>query len=593
MNIAEDIKQRLDIVNAISEYVELGKAGRNFRGLCPFHTEKTPSFFVFPERQSWRCFGCNEGGDLISFVMKKEGLDFGEALKTLAPKAGVTLPEKKQKTIEDERVPKLYQINESAAEYYHQLLLNSPAAETARKYVEGRWLKSETISEFRLGFSLDSWDGLKQHLKKQGYKESDLVAAGLAIEKEDRTYDRFRGRLMFPITDPKGRVVGFGARALDDSMPKYLNSSESPIFAKNSVLYGIDRVRGAIREQEKVVIVEGYMDVLTAHQNGFLNVVASMGTALTENQIAILKGLTKHICLSLDADAAGNAATLRGIEVCRNALAEKVQGPKGWFGGSTQIDTQISIISMPEGKDPDEVIRENPDEWQHLVEGAIPLMDHLFAATAMEFDLSRPEETSQFVAKLIPLIAEIEDSGVKEKYRTKLADLTGLSDKVLRGKITDLLYEKQPRKKQSKKADMLVPMRTGDQWEEQCLSLLLKYAHLGDMIENLSLDHFERSENKEVFIVWREKRDIDKIRETLDPSLHEHFEFITGKELPLLDKREQQKALKDCIRSLDKRWLKSRYVFEAELTLENGGDPEQGSARLLEFQSGLKRIKEA
>ncbi len=303
MNTAEDIKQRLDIVSVISEYVELGKAGRNFRGLCPFHTEKTPSFFVFPERQSWRCFGCNEGGDLISFVMKKEGLDFGEALKLLAPRAGVILPEERQKTVEDELAPKLYQINEAAADYYHQLLLTSPVAAGARKYVEGRYLTPETVSQFRLGFSLDSWDGLKQHLQKQGYKEADLVAAGLAIAKEGHTYDRFRGRLMFPITDPKGRVIGFGARALDDSTPKYLNSSESPVFAKNAVLYGVDRAVADIRKQGKAIIVEGYMDALTAHQNGFRNVVASMGTSLTENQIAILKSLTKHICLSLDADA--------------------------------------------------------------------------------------------------------------------------------------------------------------------------------------------------------------------------------------------------------------------------------------------------
>ncbi len=575
MNTAEDIKQRLDIVAVISEYVDLGKAGRNFRGVCPFHTEKTPSFFVFPERQSWRCFGCNEGGDLISFIMKKEGLDFGEAIKALAPRAGVILPEKKAKTAEDERIPKLYQTNGAAADHFHQLLLTSPAAKGARKYVEGRYLTPETVSEFRLGFSLDSWDDLKQHLKEQGYKEADLIAAGLAIAKEDRTYDRFRGRLMFPITDPKGRVIGFGARALDDSNPKYLNSPESPVFAKNSVLYGVDRARGAIREQGKVVIVEGYMDALTAHQNGFRNVVASMGTALTENQIAILKGLTKHICLSLDADAAGSAATLRGIEICRNALAEKVQGPKGWMGSSTQLGTEISIISMQEDKDPDEVIRKNPEEWQRLVDNAHPLMDHLFDATAREFDLSRPEETSQFVAKLVPLIAETEDSGIRERYLTQLAKLAGLSDQVIKGKVADLLYKKQPRKKQNRKIEVSRQIRTGDPLEEQCLVLLLKYPHLRGMTGSLSIDHFERSENREIFTALRNSNQEDDIQSSLDNILHEHYQSLMAREQPPSNRSTQEKELAECLHRLEVRSRQSALAAEK--------DVEENSAKLSEL----------
>ncbi len=575
MNVAEDIKQRLDIVSVISEYVELGKAGRNFRGLCPFHTEKTPSFLVFPERQSWRCFGCNEGGDLISFVMKKEGLDFSEALKFLAPRAGITLPEKQPKSFEDERIPKLHQINGAAADYYHQLLLTSPAAEGARKYVAGRYLTPETVSQFRLGFSLDSWDGLKQHLQEQGYKEADLLAAGLIIAKEDRTYDRFRGRLMFPITDPKGRVIGFGARALDDSMPKYLNSAESPVFAKNAVLYGVDRAKGAIREQGKAIIVEGYMDALTAHQHGFCNVVASMGTALTENQIAILKSLAKHIYLSLDADAAGNAATLRGIEICRNALAQKVQGPKGWLGGSTQLGTEISIISMPEGKDPDEVIRENPEEWQRLVENASPLMDHLFSVTAREFDLSKPEDLSQLVTRLIPMIAEMADSGAREIYLTRLSKLTGLSDRLLRDRMADLLYQKHPKKKPSAKVDLSSSVRTGDPLEEQCLVLLLKYPHLRDKTANLSSDYFERSENREIFLALNRNSQEADIRSELTPVLHEHLQELTSREQPPSDREMQERELAECLHRLE---VRSRQV-----ALAAEKDVEENSARLKEL----------
>ena len=577
MNSVEEIKQRIDVVSMISEHVQLGKAGRNFRGLCPFHTEKTPSFFVFPERQSWHCYGCGVGGDVISFMMKKEGLGFGEALKMLASRAGVSLPEKKTRTAEDEIVNKLYQINDAAARYFHELLLNSPAAEGARKYVESRQLSSETVTEFRLGFSLDSWEGLKQHLQKQGYSEANLVSAGLAIAKEDRTYDRFRGRLMFPICDVKGRVLGFGARALDDSMPKYLNSAESSIFTKSSVLYGIDLAKGTIREQGKAVIVEGYMDVLTAHQNGFRNVVASMGTALTEKQIAILKGLSAHICLSLDADAAGNAATLRGIEVCRNILAEEVKGTKKWLGGSTQLDTEITIISMPEGKDPDEVIAENPNQWQQLISEAQPLMDYLLAATTKEFDLTRPEGKSQLADRILPLIAQMNDSAVREEYLTKLSKLTGIGEKTLVAKIPDLIYAKRKPSKSIQK-QIEVPfstLKTGDQLEEHCLSLLLQHPRLRNAAENLSADHFERSENREIFMVLYNVQENDDIQKNLDAALHEHLQTLINKKHPPTDKVKQQQEISQCIRRLEMR--KHQVALAAEK------DIEENSLRLTEL----------
>ncbi len=330
MSTIDDIKQRLDIVDVISSYLKLEKAGRNFKALCPFHQEKTPSFFIFPERQSWRCFGCGAGGDLFSFVMKKEGTDFGETLKMLADKAGVSL-ERKKETIESKLTDRLYQINEAAAQYYHNLLLQAPAAEHAREYViNKRGLTSKTIDDFQLGFS--PGEGLKKHLLELGYSEKELLTARLLGEKEGRIYDLFRHRLMFPIRDIKGRVVGFGARALDDSMPKYLNSPQTAIFDKSSILYSIDRAKGAIREKQLAVIVEGYMDVVTAHQHGFTNVVASMGTALTDKQIKVLKGLTKSLAFALDPDVAGDAATLRAIEVALSSLDRESLEMPTWLG---------------------------------------------------------------------------------------------------------------------------------------------------------------------------------------------------------------------------------------------------------------------
>lgn len=593
MIISEEVKQRLDIASVISEHVALTKTGRNLRGLCPFHTEKTPSFFVFPERQTWRCFGCGVGGDVISFVMKKEAIGFAEAIKKLAPRAGVSIPEKREKSLPDERLVRMYRINEKAAERYHQLLLTSPAAAAARDYVSHRGLSEATVEEFQLGFSLDSWDDTRKHLKQAGYEDAELVAAGLLVEKENRTYDRFRGRLMFPIRDEMGRTIGFGARALDKSEPKYLNSSESPIFSKGSVLYGIDLARTAIRQQGKVVIVEGYMDAIMAHQHGFKNVVASMGTALTEKQIAILKAFTTHFCLSLDADTAGNAATLRGIDICRTALTQESTGMKGWLGKSTVVNARIDVLSLPEGKDPDDVIRQDPGHWRKLVEEARPLIDHLLAATARDFDLTRLEGRSGLAERFLPLVTELPDSAEREHYLTKLAGITGLSDEVLRGKIADQTAMKGPKKIKTK--TNLLPSsskRFGDQTEEYCLSLLLQHPRLRGMAADLAAEHFERTENQEIFAAWRTNAADEDVEASLDAHLIDHLRSLTDRQIPPLDNRGQEKALMDCVRRLKQRTLRARCVFEAESALEEGANQQETSARLSELQREHSSLSE-
>jgi DNA primase len=288
MSVITEVKQRLDIVELVSEYVTLQKAGRNFKALCPFHSEKHPSFFVFPAQQSWHCFGaCGTGGDIFSFIMKKEGIDFGQALRLLAQRGGITLgPLEAPGKAVDEKKERLFQINEAATEYYHHLLSSTKAGEAARSYLARRKVMPETIKEFRLGFSPDAWETIKDYLLGKGYTEKELVEAGLIIEKEEGgSYDRFRNRLVFPICDIQGRVTGFGARVLDDSLPKYINSSQTSIFDKSSSLYGVDRAKSAIRKENLAIIVEGYTDVLTAHQHSWQNVVGSMGTSLTGKQV--------------------------------------------------------------------------------------------------------------------------------------------------------------------------------------------------------------------------------------------------------------------------------------------------------------------
>ncbi len=584
MNAAGEIKSKLDIVTVVSEYLRLEKAGRNLKALCPFHAEKTPSFFVFPERQSWRCFGCGVGGDLISFVMRKEGLDFGGALKIMAQKAGVPLIERKTSSYEGRSVL-LHRINEAAAEHYHQLLLSSPLAEGAREYVQDRGLRAEIVGRFQLGFSLDQWDGLRRHLGKQGFHEADILAAGLAVEKGDRRYDRFRGRLMFPIRDARGRVGGFGARALDDSaIPKYLNSPAGPVFEKSSMLYGIDRAQGDIRESGRVVIVEGYMDALTAHQHGFRNVVASMGTALTEKQIGLIKGLTSHVCLCLDPDAAGDAATLRGIEACRRILDRGARQMPNWLAGSSELHARISVIPLPEGKDPDQVIRGSADEWRGLVNGAQPLMEYLLAVAAAKFDLSRPEGKTQVSQHLLPLIAEMGDGVEREVYLGRLSRLVGLSEKTLAG-MAGQLHRTKSRKDERKNDQVDRPFaQAGDQLEEYCLCLLLQYPLLRGAAGNLTPDHFDRSENREAFIAWQISQSLDDIRGNLEDALHQYLQSLMDKGHPPLDRSEQEQALIDCTRRMDERRLRSQLVFEAESALETGEDSAESSTRLTELQ---------
>lgn len=566
MNVTDEIKDRLDVVSVISDHVSLAQAGRNFKGLCPFHQEKTPSFFVFPDRQSWRCFGCGSGGDIISFVMKREGLDFGTALKSLADRAGVSLPEKKRKGPEDGGSARLYAINEAAAQYYQELLLGSPAADQARAYVARRSLNPETVRQFRLGYSLDEWDGLKRHLREKGYREGELVAAGLASEKDSRIFDRFRGRLMFPICDAKGRVLGFGARALDDSTPKYLNSAESPIFSKSSVLYALDQASEAIREERKVVIVEGYMDAVTAHQAGFRNVIASMGTALTEKQIGLLRGLASRVCLSLDADAAGNAATLRGIEICRQALERGPRSAPNWLAGSTELKAEISIIPIPEGKDPDDVIRQDPDEWRRLVDNALPLMDYLLGIAQQRFDTSRPEGRSQIIDQLLPLIAEIRDGLEREVYLGKLSRLTGVGERTLAARAAQVHVARKDRRTLRQPDVTTRPPKPGDPLEEHCLSLILADPSLAGHAGGLSEDHFERSENRELFLAWQACRDPDDMEQNLDAALHEHCRRLRTRERPPADRAQREQELSQCVRRLEERRL--RAALQAEDNVE-------------------------
>jgi DNA primase len=558
MSVIREVKQRLDIMEIVSEYVTLQKTGRNFKGLCPFHSEKHASFFVFPEQQTWRCFGaCGTGGDIFSFVMKKEGIDFGQALRLLAERGGITLsPLEMSDKAADEEKERLFQLNEAAAEYYHHLLLNAGAGEAARSYLAGREIMHETIKDFRLGFSPDTWETIKNYLLNKGYKEEELVQAGLTIGKEEGgSYDRFRNRLMFPICDIQGRVTGFGARALDDSLPKYINSPQTSVFDKSSSLYGIDKAKSAIRKKNLAIIVEGYTDVLTAHQHGWQNVVGSMGTSLTGQQVGAIKRSTNNITLALDADLAGEEATLRGKAILAYSNAE------------------AEVILLPPGKDPDEVIRENRALWQELVEQAMPILDFAFKSVISKVDINKARDKSLAVQKLLPSILDIKDPVQRSHYLKKLARDLKVEESAVQAALRESkTVRRSPERGKPTEQSHLVRQLVCNPVEERCLALLLQYPELRSSAEGLSPEHFEYTENREVFVKWQKSSDVSDLEKKLDTSLLEHLYYLVdaNKNFPPAIRKSEQTRRSDldvCILRLQER-LSRKLETEKEAVLE-------------------------
>ncbi|MCS6870479.1 MAG: DNA primase [Anaerolineae bacterium] len=419
MSITQEIRAKLDLVQYISQSgVPLRKAGRYFTACCPFHSEKTPSFVVFPETQTWHCFGaCSTGGDIFTFVQRRENVDFAEALRILAEKAGVQLqprtPEQRQR---EAHLDKLRSLLNEVARFYHQRLLNAPDAAEARAYVARRGLSEATLVQFQIGYAPDSWSTVLDRLKQIGYTERDMLEAGILTRHDDseRVYDRFRDRLMIPICDERGQVIGFGARALKpEAQPKYLNSPQTPLFDKSAVLFALHHARRSIRESETAVIVEGYMDAIQAHQHGFTNVVAQMGTALTQAQLKTLSRFARRLILALDADEAGARATLRGLEAARQAASvERVfVDPNGALRESSRLNLELQVVTLPVGKDPDDLIRDDPQAWRNLVAEAQGVAEYVINTAAARLPANATLAEREKVAReLLPLLMATENN---------------------------------------------------------------------------------------------------------------------------------------------------------------------------------------
>ncbi len=420
--IIEEVRQANDIIDVISQYIHLKRSGRNYFGLCPFHNEKSPSFSVSPDKQIFHCFGCGVGGNVFTFLMKIEGVNFIEALQMLAERAQIQLPTLSNNvdSIKEELKEKIYQINEFTANYYHQKLY-LPESKIAQEYIKKRKLSNETLKSFRIGFS-GKFDELYKELIKQGFKEREILESGLVNKNEQGKFiDRYRNRLMFPICDARGKVIAFGGRVLDDSKPKYINSPENVVYSKGRHLFGLNVAKKS--DTKKLLIVEGYMDVISLHQRGITNVVAPLGTALTQQQGWLLRKNTEQIILSFDSDGAGQTAINRSIEILQN------------------MGCDIRVLQMEGAKDPDEyIIKYGNARFQALIDKALSIVEFKVKQLRKNLDLENTVDKIKFLNEIAKLIAKIDNSMEREVYIDKIARTYNVSKEAIYAEVNKLSY---------------------------------------------------------------------------------------------------------------------------------------------------------
>lgn len=607
MGVIDDIRAKLDIVEVVESYVPtLRQSGRTWKANCPFHTERTPSFVVSPERQSWRCFGaCATGGDIFGFVMRVDNVEFGDALRTLAQRAGVELQPERERQATDA----VESVNNAAVEFYQQVL-ESDAGAIGREYLDGRGVSTKAREDFKLGLSPNSWDGLCQYLRIHQFKRGDAIRAGLVRETDDgRPYDFFRNRLMFPISDRNGKVIGFGARALDDSNPKYINTAATEVFDKRNTLYALDKAIGEIRSCRTAVIVEGYMDAISAHESGFRNVVASMGTALTDNQVSQLRSLADDFVLALDPDAAGQEATLRSLESSWRVF-RGVVSRRGAASQSVLSDWKppsLKIAELPAGLDPDALIREDPDRWRATVEEAQPLLDFVIPALVKRTDLSVADNRARIAGELARLINEL-DQADQYEYWTKLADALGVTVETLRASISVSSSSRRGwRQRRGRGGDRtdegaevevsaeLLAERTGDPVEDYALALLIRHPNLMDEARERDSEMFSLTENRQLFANLTTCSTIKELKDGLDPALATLFtrlEGLAGSITAASGPRAAQMALRECLARLELKRLRERQESMLQTPADElpewdteGASVQEVNRRILEIES--------
>ncbi|HEX9330788.1 MAG TPA: DNA primase [Anaerolineales bacterium] len=545
MSVIDEIKSKVDIVDLVSEAgVKLRHAGKNYTGFCPFHDNKhTPSFVVWPESGTWRCFGqCNEGGDVFKFVMKRENLDFKEALDKLAARAGVQVPTfTKQTSEQKEAYENLHILLEDALIFYRNHLM---ANKGLLNYLhQKRGLTDLSIETFGLGYAPNAWDSALTHFTQRGYSEQDLVEAGLISPRDSGGfYDRFRNRIMIPIRDENGRMAGFGARIVDpNDVPKFLNSPETPIFSKGHLLYGLDRARKPIRTVDQAVIVEGYLDVIALHQAGYENVVSPMGTALTEHQLRLLKRFTRRIVLALDPDTAGQKAVLRGLDAARQAMDREGElgfDARGLLRNEARLQADLRVAAIPDELDPDEIVARNKEQWARLIEKAKPIVTYVMETLAAGQNIIDPKVKNQIAAQVLPLIEDLPNAVERDTYRQQLARMLRVDESALTGTQAQASSVKRPRgpqggqstqstqKQVSEKTNPALTVSSNNKVEAYIIAVLVKKPELLYRLDRLLQEHellklavqdFEYTDHQMMFGLIREAVEQDKT---------EHHEFV-------------------------------------------------------------------
>jgi len=504
----DEIKSKLSIEDVVGGYLQLQRAGRNLKACCPFHNEKSPSFMVSPERQSWHCFGCGEGGDIFSFVMKIEGVEFIDSLKLLAEKAGVQIQKMEYSGGSEKGV--LLEIVDLSKRFYKECL-KIKGGKKAYEYLEGRGLSGEIIAKFELGFAPDSWHLLSEYLVKKGFKEKDILLSGMAVKNErGKVYDRFRGRIMFPINNISGQTIGFSSRVMpggDESSAKYINTPETPIYNKGRVLYGLDKSKLSIRQKDQCIMVEGNVDVIASFQAGVDNVTATSGTALTEEQLRIIKRYTNNIVFSFDMDAAGVKASGRGIDM---ALAEGMN---------------VSVIRVPGGKDPADCVKSDPELWRSAAGKTIKVIDFYFESVFDKYDKEDVEGKKKIAQELLTVIARISNRIERSFYLQKLSSEIGIEENILEEVLRETDKKQKAGRMERKKAEPF-PAKTSREFklQESLLGLVivsperfdLLFADLDKIFEDeIFLDIY--SEIKECYKQKRSlaKEDLEQIRKKI------------------------------------------------------------------------------
>ena len=586
MSVIDEIKSKVDIVDLVSEAgVKLRHAGRNYTGFCPFHDNKhTPSFVVWPESGTWRCFGqCNEGGDVFKFVMKRENLDFKEALDKLAARAGVAVPTFTRQTPEQKEThDKLRILLEDALIFYRShLMANKALLDYLR---QKRGLTDMSIETFGLGYAPNVWDSALVHFTQRGYSEQDMAEVGLISPRDSGGfYDRFRNRIMIPIRDAEGRMAGFGARIVDpNDMPKFLNSPETPVFTKGHLLYGLDRARKPIRAADQAVIVEGYLDVIALHQAGYENVVSPMGTALTEHQLRLLKRFTRRIVLALDPDAAGQKAVLRGLDAARQAMDREGElgfDARGLLREEARLQADLRVAALPDGLDPDEIVARNKEEWAHLIDKAKPIVTYVMETLAAGQNIIDPKVKNQIAAQVLPLIEDLPNALERDTYRQQLARMLRVDESALTGTQAQASRVRRPRgnegqqRQVKEKPKPVLTISTNNRVEAYIIAVLVKKPELLYRLDRLlqeygllklAVQDFDYTDHQMMFGLIRESVEQDKtehhdfVVESVPASLHSLLQELDSQAEKF--ERMEDKLLEELLRGV----IKLRRVAAGE-----------------------------